>query len=333
MRWFQVAELNQFGNAQPSRSPDPAHCAQCEVMLTDALDRTLSPEDQAIFDRHLAVCPECSRMFIDARLGADLLRKLHKARPEPSTDLLAKILSSTGPMARQEDISTAAQKISMSFGALQTTQVEGVPAAYGTAPYSGGKVLPFRRRIATAFQLTSLRHTLMQPRLAMTAAMAFFSIALTLNLTGVRITQLRASDFTPSSIKRSFYDTNARVVRSIDNLRVVYELESRVRDLQRESDSSTSSGPQSSPAPVQNAPSGDQQREQNLKQQQQNQQKRSNPRQRSGSSRSLGLDSSRVLSASLTPPDSSPEPGQEKRHDFVIVTPTILNPLEQGGQA
>ncbi len=98
----------------------------------------------------------------------------------------------------------------------------------------------------------------MQPRLAMTAAMAFFSIALTLNLTGVRITQLRASDFTPSSIKRSFYDANAKVVRSIDNLRVVYELESRVHDLQRDSDSNTTPAPESAPAP-QNTPSGDQQ--------------------------------------------------------------------------
>ena len=43
-------QFNQFGNSQPSRSPDPAHCVQCETMLSDALDRTLSPEDQAVFD-------------------------------------------------------------------------------------------------------------------------------------------------------------------------------------------------------------------------------------------------------------------------------------------
>ena len=31
----------------------------------------------------------------------------------------------------------------------------------------------------------------------MTAAMAFFSIALTLNLTGIKLTEMRAADFSP----------------------------------------------------------------------------------------------------------------------------------------
>ncbi len=83
---------------------------------------------------------------------------------------------------------------------------------------------------------------MLQPRLAMTAAMAFFSIALTMNLTGVRLSQLHASDLKPSSILRSCYEAKARVVRYSDNLRVVYELESRVRDLQRSSDEDRSTG-------------------------------------------------------------------------------------------
>ena len=86
----------------------------------------------------------------------------------------------------------------------------------------------------------------------MTAAMAFFSIALTLNLTGVHISQLRASDLRPSNLKRSFYEANAHVVRYYDNLRVVYELESRVHDLQHASDSDSDSG---TPAPATTSPS------------------------------------------------------------------------------
>ena len=92
-------------------------------------------------------------------------------------------------------------------------------------------------RIAAGFNLRNIGHTLLQPRLAMTAAMAFFSVALTLNLTGIRITDLRARDLRPSNIKRTFSEANAHVVRYYDNLRVVYELESRVRDLQRSADS------------------------------------------------------------------------------------------------
>ena len=36
-----------------------------------------------------------------------------------------------------------------------------------------------------------------EPRLLMTAAMAFFSIALTLNLTGVRLSAVRLADLRP----------------------------------------------------------------------------------------------------------------------------------------
>jgi hypothetical protein len=82
---------------------------------------------------------------------------------------------------------------------------------------------------------------MLQPRLAMTAAMAFFSIALTMNLTGVRLSALRASDFKPSSIMRSASQAKMRVVQYTDNLRVVYELESRVRQLSSDDDGSGSS--------------------------------------------------------------------------------------------
>lgn len=327
----QVAEFNQFGNNQPSRSPDPAHCAQCEAMLTDALDRTLSTEEQSLFDRHLAICPDCSRMFIDARLGTDLLLKLHSSRPEPPVGLLERILSTTGP-ATELPASSSQQNTLLGLPTLVPAAIPGASSGYASElVYTTGKVLPFRQRMVNAFKFSNVRHALMQPRLAMTAAMAFFSIALTLNLTGVRITNLRAGDFTPSSLKRTFYDTNARVVRSVNNLRVVYELESRVHDLQRDNEDYSANPTNSSPA--QSTPPSDSQRNNQKPQEQQDQQKRPNPRQRSGSSRSLGLDHSRVFSASLSRPGSSPEPGREPRKIFVIFTPTVFNLIEQGGQA
>ena len=322
-----MADINQFGSTQPSRSPDPGLCAQCEAMLADVFDRTLSADEQAIFDRHLAVCPDCSRMFIEAQRGAAWLEMLKSPRPEPSADLLERILATTGPAADLPAVSPA-----------ESNTLLGQPAyapAYAPAAYVPGKVLPFRQRVAAAFRLESLRHSFMQPRLAMTAAMAFFSIALTLNLTGVHITQLKASDFTPSSIKRTFYDTNARVVRSIDNLRVVYELESRVRDLQRDSDSRTTPAPESAPA-TQNTPSGDQQKPDDQKapeQQNQQNQKQSSPRPRSGSSRSVTPQPSLQFTASLAKPGSSPEPGPEPRKAFVTFTPNTFNHVRQGGQA
>ncbi len=125
-----------------------------------------------------------------------------------------------------------------------------VPSLAAQPSFASAKVIPFRTRITHGFR--SVGQTMLQPRLAMTAAMAFFSIALTLNLTGVRLSDLRASDFKPSSIMRSASQAKTRVVQYTDNLRVVYELESRVRDLQRSSDddnrSTTPPAPQNDPA-------------------------------------------------------------------------------------
>ena len=83
----------------------------------------------------------------------------------------------------------------------------------------------------------------------MTTAMAFFSIALTLNLVGVRLTNIRLSDLRPTAI-RSYMErriTTASVpfVRYYDHLRFVYEVQSRVRELRNQSDEAQ---------PQQNAP-------------------------------------------------------------------------------
>jgi Putative zinc-finger len=249
---MQVADHNQFGSTKPGIPGDPRHCAQCEAMLTDALDGTLSAADQATFDLHMVGCPACATMLADAQRGAAWMELLKSDRPEPPASLIERILAQTsnppappivlGPTDRLRTPAPHVPNTLLGRPALVPT-VAGHPAVY--APTN---ILPFRARFTHG--LRSIGHTMLQPRLAMTAAMAFFSIALTLNLTGVHLSSLRASDLKPSSILRSAYETKARVVRYSDNLRVVYELESRVRDLQRSGDNGSSS---STPAP-QNTP-------------------------------------------------------------------------------
>jgi hypothetical protein len=112
-------------------------------------------------------------------------------------------------------------------------------------------VLPFRRRLAVAISGSPLGQIVLQPRLAMTAAMAFFSIALTMNLTGVRLQDLRVSELRTGSLKRNFYQANARAAQYYAGLRVVYELESRVRDLQGMTEDEAPAGVQSAPNTLQ----------------------------------------------------------------------------------
>jgi len=259
-----VADFNQFGSVKPGGPGGPGnsqHCVQCEVMLADALDGTLSPADQATFDLHMVGCPSCATMLADAQRGATWMEMLKSPRPEPSTALLERILAQTSGKSRIDGGPAVA------LGAndyLRTpNHLIGGPALVPSSiPHSSGftstNVIPFRARITHGFR--SLGQTMLQPRLAMTAAMAFFSIALTLNLTGVRLTDLRASDLKPSSILRSCYEAKAKVVRYSDNLRVVYELESRVRDLQRSSDDDGSSNTPANPNdPTATKPAGSQQ--------------------------------------------------------------------------
>jgi hypothetical protein len=289
-------------------------------MLADALDGTLSVEEQAAFDLHMISCSACSAMLADAQRGADWLEMLKSPRPEPSAALLERILAQTCN-ASQPQLVPGKQRSAR--GLWQPSTLLGPPGQIPAAAmqpvggYASGNVLPFRSRVAAGFHLRSLGQTLLQPRLAMTAAMAFFSIALTLNITGVRVSALRLSDLRPSSIKRNLYEANAHVLRYYDNLKVVYELESRVRDLQRTSNDATYTLPsnQSAPAaePVQqpgtSKPAS----------------KQARPKPGPGSSRRETPSGNVQLASSLERPDSVPVPPA-----FVVFTPSILKDLQEG---
>ena len=72
-----------------------------------------------------------------------------------------------------------------------------------------------------------------QPRFAMSFGMAFFSLSISLSLAGVKVSDVRQVDLRPSAIKRTYYETSGRVVKYYENIRFVYEIESRVREFKR----------------------------------------------------------------------------------------------------
>src|SRR5581483_10874208 len=75
--------------------------------------------------------------------------------------------------------------------------------------------------------------TIKQPRFAMSFGMAFFSLSVTLSLAGVKLGDVRHVDLRPSAIRRNYYETSGRVVKYYENIRFVYEIESRVREFKR----------------------------------------------------------------------------------------------------
>jgi hypothetical protein len=325
---MQVADFNQFGSTKPGIPGDPQHCAQCEAMLTDALDGTLSAADQATFDLHMVGCASCATMLADARRGAAWMEMLKSPRPEPPTSLIERILAQTSNPPAPPIVLGPTDRLRVHPPQVPNTLLGRpilVPAAAGQpAVYASTNVLPFRSRIT--YGLRSLGHTMLQPRLAMTAAMAFFSVALTLNLTGVHLSNLRASDLKPSSIMRSCYEAKARVVRYSDNLRVVYELESRVRDLQRSSDDN---GPTSTPAPQKTPanqnPDDSQQPDSQNPGSKKPDQKQNRPRPNPGSSRREAPGGNLLLAQFAERHSFSSSPTQ----DLVVVPPNIFK--HEGG--
>ncbi len=203
-------------------------CDQWEDLIADALDGTLNQADAAAFARHQDECALCAQMFKEAHQGKDWMEYL-AVEPEVPADMLQKIL------ARTSEIPGAGVASGDPAGiAAMGHSVNARPAWQRMAPH----LVPITRHV-------------FEPRLMMTVAMAFFSIALTLNLTGIKLTEIRAADLHPSRVRanltRQYYSTNEQVMKYYENLRLVYEMEARVRELRRTPESAPRSVPPSAP--------------------------------------------------------------------------------------
>jgi hypothetical protein len=195
-------------NRERTNSLSSPECRLWEILLADALDGLLRPGDETLFSEHMAHCPKCAALFEEARKGREWLEFL-SPEPEVPSGLLDKILASTGPGH------AADQKLVAGAG---IAAMPPVPFWQRSGP------LALLRRYA-------------EPRLMMTAAMAFFSIALSLNLAGVSLSHLRLASLRPTAV-RSFMErrlsmASTPVIRYYDHLRVVSEVQARVRELRQ----------------------------------------------------------------------------------------------------
>jgi hypothetical protein len=228
-------------------------------MLPDAVDGGLSESEQRAFDTHVASCAECARELAEAKRGAAWLAMLKTETPQPPVGMLERILAGTTGLgiesapsavpvpvpARPSATPPMRDETAHEWGTRQTRAPGIVPVRQAVPAWALSSVW---RRAVGAFRVENARASF-QPRLAMTAAMAFFSIALTLNMTGVRLRDLRASDFTPGGISRTVADASASATRSFQNLRVVYQVESRVSELRSDEASNESQGPSGASGP------------------------------------------------------------------------------------
>ncbi len=189
--------------------PASPACGLWETQLADALEGLLSVQDEAAFIAHMDGCPACTSLFEEARRGREWLQFLSPELEMPD-GLLDRILTTTGPGHR----------------AVQ----EAMPSA-GAAVIPPGLVIPAWQRPGFMSQVRRWA----EPRLMMTAAMAFFSIALTLNLAGVRLTDVKLANLRPVAVRafmeRRLTMASVPIIRYYDHLRFVYEVQSTMRQL------------------------------------------------------------------------------------------------------
>jgi hypothetical protein len=209
-------------NENPEKGNRTLSCEAWEAMLTDALDGTLTAADSAAFTAHSDGCLACADLLEEATRGSEWLQFLRQA-PAAPLGLVERILAGTSGLPEAGPLVAA-----------------GVPAAIPQQPWLGMHML--QRGVIS-------RH-MAESRILMTLAMAFFSIALTLNLTGVHLNQLRLADLKPtalaSAVSHQYFATSKNVQRYYSNLRLVYEVESRLNEI-RQGDGR--SAPAGSPAP------------------------------------------------------------------------------------
>ena len=174
-------------------------CSDFDALLSQAIDGTLSGERLAAFEAHGRSCRVCGPLLEEAEAGRDWLKSLEEI--EPPRDLVANIL-------------------------LRTTGVLPAEAAGGASWLS-------RMRRWAEILVSPLLGVARQPRFVMSFGMAFFTLSVTMSLVGIRIGDLRHVDLRPSAIRRSYYETSGRIVKYYENIRFVYEMQSRVRQFKQ----------------------------------------------------------------------------------------------------
>jgi hypothetical protein len=185
---------------------DPKHgmeCSEFEALLAEALDDALAAGKRPAFDAHGLSCEVCGPMWAEVRDGMMMVRGLTEI--EPPKNLVHNILAATSRQSASAEAVAEEAKLSW----LDRLQRSMRPALVG------------------------LRHS----RFAMSFAMAFFSLSITLTLAGVKVTDVANMVSHPTMLKKNvvlgFTQVEARVTSYYENLRIVYQVQARVRELKK----------------------------------------------------------------------------------------------------
>jgi hypothetical protein len=190
--------------------PNPTNhgmqCQEFDSLVSDAIDGALTGAQLNAFHAHARTCSACGPLLAEVTAGRNWLKDLPEV--EPPVSLVTNILAST------TGVDTQRLRANVSASQPGVSWLDRVQAWASEA-------------------LQPIWGTVRQPRFAMSFGMAFFSLSVALSVLGVKPADLRSLSLRPAAIRHTYYNTQARVVRYYENIRLVYEVESRVRELKR----------------------------------------------------------------------------------------------------
>ena len=173
------------------------NCAEFESILADYIDGTLASAQSAAVEQHASSCAACSEFMADVKGAVGFLGRTPEIEPPPA---LVTRIAYQAPVGRTRQ--------------------------------------PFEKQGWLSRVTGKWLHPLLQPRLAMGMAMTVLSFAMLERCTGIRVQHVQPADLNPVRVWAGVEDRALRVkdraVKYYENLRFVYEIETRLRDLQQQ---------------------------------------------------------------------------------------------------
>jgi len=187
----------------PDHTKNGMQCNEFDLLLSDALDGVLSGAELDRFEAHARACKTCGPLMADAEAGRQWLKGLTEV--EPPANLVNNILAST------TGVDTQRLRATVRAPQPRVSWLEHIQASF----------------------LEPVWAMVRQPRFAMSFGMAFFALSVSLTVSGVKPADLAQISLRPSAIRRTYYNTQARVVRYYDNVKLVYDVQAAVRGIKR----------------------------------------------------------------------------------------------------
>jgi hypothetical protein len=190
----------------PDQTSNGMQCHEFDSLLADAIDGVLGGTELSRFQAHAGSCKACGPLLAETKAGHSWLKGLTEV--EPPANLVANILAST------TGVDTQRLRVNARATQPHISWLERVQASLS------GYIEP-------------IWATVRQPRFAMSFGMAFFALSVGLTVAGVKPADLANISLRPAAIRHTYYNTQARVVRYYDNIRVVYEIQALARQVKR----------------------------------------------------------------------------------------------------